>query len=599
MFQLSQVLRKTDPDKAGQMMQSLSAARGLLIRQRMDQIIEQLDGRKFADALGEQGQVAEDLQLLLKLLLEEPSKLDERRAEIERLEALKKALGEVLEEQKKERQDSAALAEQPPPDLARLRAQLGELFEQQKQLSAQAATDADAAAMAHRQSELQRSAESLAEQIQSASGQAGERAEASRAGEQVGQASEHMGDAGQKLSEDERDAARADQQKAQEKLQEAIASLNEQVKKEMEKRKATAPPSAEQADAQRKTAEKTKKLAEKMEAGAGSCGPSESGSQPPQDSSGKSGKGGKSPDGQGQPPQGQSPPTDGQSPPSEGQSPQGPSQKQAPTPGTNEVKAATPHQQKAAEALEASKPRPAGDQQDKAIERLEDARQQLEETLEQLRKEQQEELLADLEARFRAMLAMQIECNKTTVQLADIGRDNWKRSDQLALAELGGRQGAVGNEADTAYQILKEEGTTVVFPRIVEHVRDDAREVAGRLAAAEVGPATRMMQESITDMLRELIDAVEKKQRESEQSEGGSQEPGDSQPPLLPGSAELKLLRACQIRVNDTTKAVRALSAEEGAQDADLAERLGKLAERQAQVHEMAEAMHESMRKAQ
>jgi hypothetical protein len=117
MFQLSQVLRKTDPDKAGQMMQSLSAARGLLIRQRMDQIIEQLDGRKFADALGEQGQVAEDLQLLLKLLLEEPSKLDERRAEIERLEALKKALGEVLEEQKKERQDSAALAEQPPPTL--------------------------------------------------------------------------------------------------------------------------------------------------------------------------------------------------------------------------------------------------------------------------------------------------------------------------------------------------------------------------------------------------------------------------------------------------------------------------------------------------
>ncbi|MBK8269022.1 MAG: hypothetical protein IPK83_12235 [Planctomycetes bacterium] len=240
------------------------------------------------------------------------------------------------------------------------------------------------------------------------------------------------------------------------------------------------------------------------------------------------------------------------------------------------------------------------EKQEKAVENLKKAQEDLEDRLDQLRKEQQEELLSALESRFRAMLSRQIECNKVTNRLADVGPANWKRSDQLELADLSQKQRWVGDQANEALFLLTEEGSTVILPTLIEQIRDDGREVADRLAAADAGDAVRVTQADLEAVLRDIIEAIERKQEEMEnEEESGDQDSGDQNRPLLPGSAELKLLRACQLRVNKMTQQLQTDRAKPDASAEEIGKRLKKLAERQDGVAEMAKDMHESLRKAQ
>jgi len=275
----------------------------------------------------------------------------------------------------------------------------------------------------------------------------------------------------------------------------------------------------------------------------------------------------------------------------------GEDQPAAPTPGQQGVEQAVPLQEDAADELDDEDLDKAIEKQKQALEKLDNAKEALEDRLDQLRKEQQEELLAALESRFRSMLARQVACTKTTNRLAELGVENWKRSDQLELAELSQKQRWVGEQADEALFILVEEGTTVVLPQLVEQVSADAREAADRLAAADAGEAVRMMQDDLEQVLRDIIDAIKKKQEDLDESGGGGEGGGDS--PLLPGSAELKLLRSCQLRVNKTTGRLREASQSPDASPEDIAARLRHLSKRQTDVAKMAKDMHEAIKKAQ
>ena len=86
MFQLSQVLSKTEPENAGRLMDGLSALRGKQIAGQLDQIIQRLADDKFSDAVDAQHAVAKDLQALLKLLLRDREDLEQRKEEMDRLE---------------------------------------------------------------------------------------------------------------------------------------------------------------------------------------------------------------------------------------------------------------------------------------------------------------------------------------------------------------------------------------------------------------------------------------------------------------------------------------------------------------------------------
>jgi hypothetical protein len=440
---------------------------------------------------------------------------------------------------------------------------VADILDRQRALARSPTKDAPAGEAAARQGELRSEAEKVAKQLESLAPpeKAGtpEAGAARAAAGKVTDAASGMRRAEELLRAGESAQARRAQDGAEKDLEHALKALEEQIGPDQPS------PPTEQAGRQRQTAAQTRQLSGAMKPGQGSTPGSQSpGSQAP--------------------------------PPAEGEPPADDAE---PVPGQQDVEGAVPLQEQAAGDLERNNPGAAVGRQKEALKKLEAAREQLEATLEQARKEQQQELLAALETRFRAMLERQVAIDKATRRLAGIGRDRWQRADQLELAELAQGQSHVATEADKALFILTEEGTTVVFPEIVRQVRDDANDVAGRLNTADTTPAVLAMQEGIEQALRELIDAIEKKQEENDSSGGaGENQATAGTPPLLPGSAELKLLRSCQLRVNQATQAIQR-ERQAGTEDAAQAQRVGRLAERQRQVSEMARTMHESLTRAQ
>ena len=574
MFQLSQALRKGEPEKSQRLIDGLGTLRGARVRERVDRIVEKLRGEEFADAADAQREVVSELQLLLKLLLEDSDNLEERKEELARLDAFGKALEKIIREQEMELSDARAAqnAEQRAAALVAAAKKLEDLIKRQKEV----ADSGKPARAAPSQAKIRGETDAVSKNVKSIA----EAADASddpdppevadqieQARQALDQATNKMQSAEARLQKDGGSGAKAAQDGAAEDMERARKSLSEAARKLREKQELQ-----KQAESQEKTAAKTDQLQSEMKEGSEGDG-----------KSGQSGRGKKS-DGEEK---------DGQS------GSQGSDEESEPTPGQENVEEAVPLQQEAAEDLKKDDPAEAAKKQQKALEKLKNAKEALEDRLEQLRREQQEELLAALESRFRAMLSRQLECNKATNRLAEVGAEHWKRSDQLELAELSQRQKWVGDQADEALFLLVEEGTTVVLPKLVGQVRDDGRVAAQQLAAADTGPTVRMMQADLELILRDIIDAIKKKQEELEDSGGGGGGGGGSNPPLLPGSAELKLLRACQLRVNVATERLETARSAGGDLAQEIEKRLKRLASRQADVAEMAKDIHEAVTRAQ
>lgn len=466
MFQLSQALRKTEPEKAQRLIEALGALRGDMLRDKMEEIAKKLGDDEFADAVDKQGTVASDLQSLLKILLEDPNHLDEIKQEAERLKEFRATLGKIVQEQ-----------------------------------------EAEIAA-----------------------------AEATK----------------QKIEKDEK------------------GKTDPENKSELQK----------QADTQQSTADKTQRLADEMKSK--DAKPAGKQKESPQSKDDKK----ESPDKEKK----------------EANEDKSDKDDKEQLPGQQQIEQASPLQKDASQKLKEEKVEEAVKKQKEAVDKLKQAQDELTNRLDQLRKEQQEEMLAALETRFRAMLTRQLECNKATKRLADVGQPNWKRSDQLESTELSQKQRWVGDEADSALFVLKDEGTTVIVPQLLGQVRDDGRETAERLAAQDVGNSVLVMQDEIEQVLRDIIDAIKKKQEELEENpnQNDSNKNGeDQQQPLLPGSAEMKLLRACQMRVNAATMRLKNETPSSDMQRTEFVKQAARLAKQQEQVAKMAKDMHEAMTKAQ
>src|SRR5262249_45109526 len=102
-----------------------------------------------------------------------------------------------------------------------------------------------------------------------------------------------------------------------------------------------------------------------------------------------------------------------------------------------------------------------------------------------------------------------------------------------------------------ALKLLDEEGSTAVFPEIVTELRDDLYGVAKMIRGNATGAPVQKKQAEIEDILTMLINAL---RRTIEQREG---KPGQCNcnglPPLVPISAELKMIRFLQEKVNKKT----------------------------------------------
>jgi len=274
---------------------------------------------------------------------------------------------------------------------------------------------------------------------------------------------------------------------------------------------------------------------------------------------------------------------------SQGQSKgQGQAQPQRQNPARGRLEAARQRMKEAQQKLEEAQRKGAVDKQEEALEQLRQAKAELEEILRQLREEEIGRMLAMLEARFRKMLKMQREVYEGTLRLDKVPQDQRTHNDQIEAGRLGGKESQIVVEADKVLALLRDDGTAVAFPEAVEQIREDMQQVVRRLARAEVGKITQAIEEDILAALEEMIEALQKARQEADNKRQRPQdtpptEPQD--PPLVDMIAELKMIRALQVRVKRRTDRYSKLTDRQQATSPELVEALRRLAEREARIY--------------
>lgn len=563
LFRLREQLAESEPDNASRLRRVLGRAGELGLQDRLDRLVELLrDPASLHTALDVQAAWLADADRLLAILLERDSDNEDRRNEIERLQAYNEKLDELLQQERDLRSATgqtamtARMLEQLDQAIRRIQALLDRQAEV-SQATGQASTAGtpSAEALDQRQTALSREAAELAEDLQRLGAAKPEESadtpelEAARqdtqaAAQSTQSGAKSMSAAGGRLKAGESGAAQQQQQEAEEALREAKKRL-EEAKRRLEEQADT----EKIAEQQQKVAEATERLSDQMKQDA-----AEGGQQ-----GGQSG-----------------------------------SSSQAP--GQQSVDQAQQEMNDAAQSLGAQNPQEATPSQDRAIDDLEQAKKELEEALSQLRQEEKEETLRDLESRFREMLTKQRGINETTIQFDSIGSERFKRAERLGLADLSSKQRALSRDAASCLHILDEDGTTIVFPRVVQQISEDMETVADRLARYKAAAFTQSIEAEIVDALEQLLEAVQQMQQENEQQQGMPMDGDAGESPLLPPSAELKLLRASQTRINSRTTLIETARTQEADSKAALADAAHAVASRQLETAKIAEEMRDQTR---
>ncbi|MBW7904307.1 MAG: hypothetical protein H3C42_01925 [Phycisphaerae bacterium] len=259
-------------------------------------------------------------------------------------------------------------------------------------------------------------------------------------------------------------------------------------------------------------------------------------------------------------------------------------------PGAPQARRAADHMRQAADRLGEARRQDAEAEQQRAMEQLQRALDELEDALRQVRREEMEQTLAALEARFRAMREREKQVRATVASLAGGPREGRSRMDQMRLAEAVDTQRQVSQDCAAVHRILVDEGTTVILPELVTQLADDVDAIAALLDQGETSPRGVQMLDDVITLLDEILGAIET--RTAENQEAPAQERpragGDDAQPLLPGSAELKLLRGSQVRINERTAALAA-----GSAGADGGVEHERLSMRQRRLAELTQRMHE------
>ncbi len=296
--------------------------------------------------------------------------------------------------------------------------------------------------------------------------------------------------------------------------------------------------------------------------------------------------------GESKPREGKSPENQGQPNPEQGESqPQDQNQQQSENPARNRLEEAQKQMREAEQKLKEAQKQGAAEKEEQAVRELEQAKAELEEILRQLRQEEIARTLAMLEARFKKMLALQVEVYEGTVRLDQVPESERTHEQEIESSRLSGRELQIVVEADKALLLLHEDGTAVALPEAVEQMRGDMQQVVDRLSQAKIGPITQSVEQDIIAALKEAIEALKKaqKDRENRKQQPQQQQAGEAQdPPLIDVLAELKMIRALQMRINSRTDRYSKLIEGEQARQPDLLDALQKLAERQERIHRVA-----------
>ena len=231
------------------------------------------------------------------------------------------------------------------------------------------------------------------------------------------------------------------------------------------------------------------------------------------------------------------------------------------------------------------------EKQQDALENLQQAIAELERILRQLREEELTRTLAMLETRFRKMLDVENDIYDGTKRLDKIPMNERERDHEVEAGRLSRKQAENVGEADRTLSILREEGSAVALPEAVGDMRDDMEEIVVRLAQMKVGELTQSTESDVIAALEEIIGTIQQAQKDLEKNKQRPMPPmqqGDPEDqPLVDQIAELKMIRALQMRVNKRTQRYAELTETEQAEKPDLIKALQRLAEREQRVHKV------------
>lgn len=263
------------------------------------------------------------------------------------------------------------------------------------------------------------------------------------------------------------------------------------------------------------------------------------------------------------------------------------------TPGQQQMSEAQDRMQAAADRLGEQQPDAAADAQAESLDHLQAALNELEEALRQVRQNEIEDTLEALEARFQRMLEAERGVAGVVQDVARQPREAWSRHVELRVLEAAASQSAIVEQAEAALRILQDEGTTLVLPELVAGLTGQMREIATSLSRRDVGPPVQSSTAHVVKQLETILAALA---REREQHQARASEPppasasGTPQSdPLLPASAELKLLRAAQLQI---VEQMQSLASPGDAKTAH-ARQLVDLRDRQAALARLAARMWE------
>ncbi len=323
------------------------------------------------------------------------------------------------------------------------------------------------------------------------------------------------------------------------------------------------------------------------------------------DAKGSSGESPSGPMGDAKPSQGQSKPSPSSTPSGESK-PNQPASSPSSSPSSRsgeeeanvkaqkQIQDAIQSQKKIEEELKKDQREAASRHTDDAIAKLEELKKELERRLRQLREEELERLLANLQARCERMLAMQIEVQAGTRRVYSVIQTlpdkRPTRIEEQQSQQLSSREAEIVREANRTLQLMSAEGSAVAFALSLEMVRDDMKVIEQRLDRYDVGEFTQQIEQDVIDALKEMIEALKKKRQEMQQNRSNPPQPNNNPPPpqrLLDLLAELRLIRSQQLQVNKRTIDYARHYQGEQADDPAIQKELEAIAKRQIKIEEM------------
>jgi len=256
------------------------------------------------------------------------------------------------------------------------------------------------------------------------------------------------------------------------------------------------------------------------------------------------------------------------------------------------VESAQKRMQQAKEKLDEEKREEAVAEQREAERELREAIEELERILRQLREEEIERSLVDVETRLRRMLDLQRAVREQTEKLGNLTGDERERTLEIQANKLSIEQTKVVMEGQRALLLLQDEGSSTAFPEALEQVNADAQSVSKKLAEANVSSATQSIEDEIIGALEEMLESLKQvqKKREEKKKQQSQQQQQQSDPddqPLVDSIAELKLLKTLQMRVNRRTQSLNQEDIVGQVVEASLQQELSALAQRQQKIHEV------------